>query len=274
MAIAREELAAERVLEDLGIVDAADLQLLDEIAYARGALVCTRPMRGAEARLIIVGARATITLSPTVTHPQRRRFSIAHELGHLELHRHDGPFSLCTKDDLNSWRSGQPGGSREQEANGFAGALLMPRRLFAPLCNDSDPSLECVASLAHQFDTSLTATAVRYCECVDEAVAVVVSHQGVVAWHRASREFEGLDLFVEMNCRLAPTSLAYGIYRDGIRTSKARRVSADAWLSEGRYQANASVLEFSRLLSDTGTVLTLLWVDDDISTEQFYWSEN
>ena len=60
----------------------------------------------------------------------RLRFSYAHEIGHLELHRDAiGAFAIRTIEDFVLW-SKDCGGQRYQlewEANEFAGRLLVPR---------------------------------------------------------------------------------------------------------------------------------------------------
>jgi len=66
--------------------------------------------------------------------PPRRRFTIAHELGHWELHRHAGAGVYCRSsmvdadDSADADRPPEP----EEEANAFAAAVLMP----APLIRD------------------------------------------------------------------------------------------------------------------------------------------
>ena len=133
--------AAERVLDELGITSPEDLQLLDSIAWERGATVLYKPLRSAEARLAAVGNRAIITISSSVEDPHRRRFSIAHELGHLEMHRHHSSVVLCTGQDIDDWEKQRAGTSLEREASEFASALLLPERFFASLCKDETPSL-------------------------------------------------------------------------------------------------------------------------------------
>src|SRR3990172_7480750 len=146
-----------RILQELGITEPEDLKLLDLIAWQRGALVIEQPLKGAEARLTFVGVRAIITISSAVLDPRRKRFSIAHEIGHLEMHRRDGNLAFCTKEDIDSWEFHQAGTKKEQEANEFASALLLPEQLFAPRCQERDPSLEVIAELADRFEVSLTA---------------------------------------------------------------------------------------------------------------------
>jgi len=105
--------------------------------------------------------------------PRRRRFSIAHELGHLEMHRLQSRLALCTGEDIDDWRGRRASAHREQDANEFAAALLLPERFLGPLCTHKAPSLELVAELADTFEVSLTATALRYLHFCNEACAVV-----------------------------------------------------------------------------------------------------
>jgi len=268
--LGRSEQAAERVLDELNIVDPKDLRLLEEIAYERGALVREKFIEGAEARITIVGSRGIITLSPEISN-HRRRFSIAHELGHLEMHSNVSSQSLCTKSDMDDWGTEQVNSNREQEANAFAAALLLPRRFFGPLCNHTDPSLKFVQALSLRFDTSLTATALRYTQFCDEAIAVVFSQNGSVKWFRRSKEFEELGAFIQVRSRLDPDSVAYLVYRGGV-TIERKRIDVTAWLAPGNYRENAKIVEQSWSMSAYNAVLTLLWIEDDISDDNYFWS--
>lgn len=64
--------------------------------------------------------------------PQRRRFTICHELGHWRLHREPGQQTLfCRKSAVDEEESNPKGfPPMEDEANRFAAALLMPRHLM------------------------------------------------------------------------------------------------------------------------------------------------
>lgn len=149
---------AERVIDELGILSLDDLEFLEEIAWARGALVRYETLKGSEARLMAVGKPAIITISTEIVSKHRQRFSIAHEIGHLEMHRQERSLSLCTKEKLNEWWSGitrkEIEYNSEQEANLFASALLLPEIFFAPLCDIEEPSLDYIGELAVKFNAS------------------------------------------------------------------------------------------------------------------------
>jgi Zn-dependent peptidase ImmA (M78 family) len=73
-------------------------------------------------------------------HPNRRRFTLAHELGHYFLHRDVGDFV-----DRALFRREMQFDRRESEANSFAAKLLMPETEFRTLVVGRNASLEDVA---------------------------------------------------------------------------------------------------------------------------------
>jgi hypothetical protein len=63
--------------------------------------------------------------------PPRRRFTIAHELGHWQLHRHDGGGVYCRSSAVEPDEKAAAGiAEPEEEANAFAAAVLMPAGLI------------------------------------------------------------------------------------------------------------------------------------------------
>ena len=117
--------AAEKVIDQLGIKSPGDLQRLEDIAWIRGAEVEQAPLSSAEGRLIVYGESAMITISTTVSNPRRKRFSIAHELGHFEMHRHRSSLFLCSSEDIDEGDARDAFNELEREANEFASALLL-----------------------------------------------------------------------------------------------------------------------------------------------------
>jgi Zn-dependent peptidase ImmA (M78 family) len=67
-------------------------------------------------------------------HPNRRRFTIAHEIGHFILHNHEGfHFDSENKNYLLKLRkknSNELNENEEKEANRFAAELLMPKEFI------------------------------------------------------------------------------------------------------------------------------------------------
>lgn len=75
---------AERLLRGLGVTEARDIDL-DLVAWERRAEVVYRPLKGAEAHIQGRGGTAVIIVN-SLSPPERRRYSLAHELGHWHHH--------------------------------------------------------------------------------------------------------------------------------------------------------------------------------------------
>lgn len=103
-----------------------------------------------------------------------QRFSIGHELGHYFLDGHID--HVLPKDGIHTSHAGFVSADPyELEADQFAAGLLMPATPFKRALGNYDAGLSAVESLASLCKTSLTATAIRYAELTDDAVAIIIS---------------------------------------------------------------------------------------------------
>jgi len=85
--------------------------------------------------------------------PQRQRFTIAHEIGHIVLHhKKDATFEEVDYRNTNELPS-----QKEIEANAFAAALLMPKELAIKVWD----RLQDVDDFADYFKVSKSAGAIR-----------------------------------------------------------------------------------------------------------------
>ena len=116
----------------------------------------------------------------------RINFTIAHELGHYLLHRLRYPEGLqCTEEDMAIWGSNYK--QIESQANSFAANLLMPlddfRKQIAPRMK---PDLEMIGVCASRYQTSLTASILRWLQYTERRSILVVSKDGFILWARSS----------------------------------------------------------------------------------------
>lgn len=103
-----------------------------------------------------------------------QRFSVAHELGHYFLDGHID--HVLPSDGAHASHAGfVTTDPYELEADHFAAGLLMPSGLFKRRIGTRASGLAAIESLAQDCRTSLTATAIRYAELTDAAVAVIIS---------------------------------------------------------------------------------------------------
>jgi Zn-dependent peptidase ImmA (M78 family) len=269
MLAATPDARATTLLRHLCITQPSEISV-DDIAWIRGALVRDENLKGAEARLVTFSNRAIISVSTHIIEHGRRRFAIAHEIGHLELHKQVSSLALCVVSDLDLKpleESACP--QTEQEANTFASALLMPDFLFRPACQKRAPSFSLIEQLATDFGTTLTATALRYMAFCPERCAVVFSQDRCIRWYKATSDF---GYHIPVHDALDPYSLAVDFFDSKATSGRMETVDASTWL-RGRYRPNAMIKEESRPLSRYNAVLSLLWIHEEIEPDPHDWDD-
>jgi Zn-dependent peptidase ImmA (M78 family) len=257
---------AERVLDELSIDQIDDLHHLSEIAWARGALVDERDLGGAEARLSTLGRGAVICVSSRIQDTRRRRFAIAHELGHYEM-RHRLSVAGCGADDLEYWAHGAGQKEMEYQSNQFAAELLLPRRFAAQYCVVDNPSLDCVSDIAERFQTSLTSTAIRFVDLGEDCTAVAYSQAGHTKWFHGSPDFREMGLFIPIGECPGSGTLADRVFEGQGGSRPPQRVRATEWLvsRETHIAQDATLIEQSWAMPSYEGVLTFLYIDGDLN---------
>ncbi|MBM4286796.1 MAG: ImmA/IrrE family metallo-endopeptidase [Deltaproteobacteria bacterium] len=246
---------AAQIIRDLRIREPSEISIKD-IAMNRGAFVRESILEGSEARLIRKGRKGIVTVNSGIREDGRKRFAIAHELGHFELHS-TSQLIFCTEEDMLFWNEGK---SQEIEANEFSACILMPEEMFSKRIKTGPPNLKNVRDIAEQFRTTLTATALRYCQLSPEPCAVVVSRNGVIRWYRKSDSF---DFHVKVGEKLSPDTYAYDFF-DGVDLpSSPQKAPATAWLA-GNVDEGAEIFEHSIALASYNVVLSMLWIYEEI----------
>lgn len=180
---------AERMVGEWGI----SALPVDVEAIARDRGIAVRPMpatiRGVSGMLQRAGETYGIAYATFVDNPGVQRFCIAHELGHYFLDGH--PEKVLDGAGVHQSRAGFGSGDRyELEADHFAAGLLMPDPLFRRAMARAGTGFRAIERLAGICSTSLTATAIRFAECADEPVAIVVSTGQTVNYWFASDTFK------------------------------------------------------------------------------------
>jgi hypothetical protein len=154
----------------------------------------------------------------------------------------------------------------EVEANLFASELLMPTSWFRPLAEDADPQLATVKKLASVFNTSLTATGIKFVDLSRDECILVSSANGVVTWSKQKGNRSGLR--IEKGMRLHPESLAAHA-AERTENLGPEVVSPDPWITQNAYERELEVTEQSWKLEGYNSVLSLLVVADVDGVEDY-----
>jgi hypothetical protein len=257
---------AEILLERLGVSGFPDLQ---SIASRVGLSIEEAHVRGFEGALVrpIGGRIGIIVLSDSIRELGRRKFTIAHEIGHFLLPGHDVEECVCLSHDLESW--GEKLDKRELDANEFAAELLIPTLLVQKRVTAAEPGLRHITEIAREFSASLTATARRFVEISSYRCAMVWSTKGRIIWYAKSSEF---GHHVRVGESVDRQALAYACFSGSAIQAGPAPVPADSWLPDHSLVPNARILEESILLPFYESVLSLLWIHERIE-KRTEWDE-
>lgn len=243
---------------ELGISDPSAIDL-EAIAWDEGVRVQYKDLVGCEARLVGYNNRAIATIRKG-SDPRRKRFSLAHELGHWNYHR--GRSFECRVDDWVEGYSRKP--VEEKEADQYASELLMPAYMFAPLAKQlKRPTIDGVKELAEKFNTSLTATAIRLVNMnVWPLVLVCHSKQGRL-WFNRSKDVP--DRWFPQK-ELSSDSMAFDMLFGQVERVRYQKATADTWFDH-RHADRYDIIEDALRISSE-QVLCLLWLENDEMLEE------
>jgi len=185
MVLNRAQKAANELLNSLGWSKPGDLSL-NEIAFASNAYIEERDLEGSEGRILMNGDNAIISIDSKVGFESRKKFILAHEIGHLTLHKGLSKLFSDTDKTLNEWYAN---GKHEIEANQFASELLMPSDLYKLRVKGNGMSLDLIRDTAEYFGTSQTATLLKFKDLGDFPISVIYMKNGIVEWKKESSDF-------------------------------------------------------------------------------------
>ncbi len=187
--------------------------------------------------------------------PRRMRFSIAHEIGHWELHPECSQgFLVCTAADITDYgRSPE-----EAEANLFAASLLMPKHLISPQLLKRDPEFKVAESMALEFDVSRTAAVRRFVDLSKQPVVLVASDGNEVLW--ITRSASARRAFVSPGIPIPRHSVTAECMAESKSASGMELVDVGVWFPELDVGDDFEVFEQVRVAPAFNLVLTLLWL--------------
>jgi len=248
---------AKELLNELRILEPREIDI-ERIALYKNALVRYEPLHGMDGRIVREGNAAIVTVSSAIKFEGQKRFVIAHELGHFFLHPTTRQIETVNADQINNWSEKQE--IEEYEANLFAAELLMPESLIVPRIKGKKPSFDLVESLAEEFRTTFTATAVQYVLNTTEECAIVSCAHRQRLWFILSRGFS-FQMLEENYVHGCSCAAEVGINK---RSSKSSQIEAGYWLEGFRGNHKSYITEEARFFPTLNRSLSLLWIRDAI----------
>lgn len=248
---------AERLLQSLGVTEPHEIEL-EDIAFDQGAEIRYCDLSGCEADILGYRDRAIISIDRNRGYA-RKRFSIAHELGHWHYHR--GKKLQCRVEEY------QPKHKQlaERKANGYAASLLMPQYLLRPRARDHRKlTFKTIEEFSSDFRTSLSATAIRLVEA-DIWPSMLIYHT-----RQGRKWFTQAPMFHNRwfpQAELDPESSAFDVVFGHSEGDTYPRVTgAEAWFDRSEAQ-RYELFEQAKRVGD-GEAFVLLTIKDSRMMEE------
>jgi Zn-dependent peptidase ImmA (M78 family) len=254
----KSALAAQNILDECGLDNPSDMDIEDIIQSQGVAAIQSVKMNGSQARIMINGSNSIISINQNIKYEPKRRFILAHELGHHTLHKNLKYFN----DDAKSLSEWLAKGKHEKEANEFASELLMPSQLFMEEVGGKKFNFDIIKTMSSFFCTSLTATLLKYKTLGDYPIAVVYSENKRVKWSSFSHDFVlpfiPNDMFISDNC------VAIDHFNNIPFPKEPEEVDVYTWFDENRnVEKYSDIVFYEQCISidATGGVLSCIWND-------------
>lgn len=255
---------AIRILEENGFDDLLDYSL-DLFAYGLGATVKYKNLLNSDGRIIFGKKNNLIEINSNIEFEQKKRFTLAHEIGHLVMHK--GMDIHNDNDATMSWfnnKEKQATHSKiENEANEFASELLMPSKLFIEKQKGKKFSPQLLRDLAEYFKTSLTSVAFKYLQLGNHPICLFHSFNGRVSYWKRPDEFP--HYIVDRTKLSVPEdSVAYEFFESGKiyrKSQSSQPIWKSTWFELKHWEDDKDFdfYEFTIITPSYNTVLSVVW---------------
>jgi IrrE N-terminal-like domain len=214
------------------------------------------PAKGFDGALVRskAGQKGIIAVNARLREASRKRFTIAHEIGHFVIPHHRLLGNVCEERQIERFEAklNRP----EVEANEFAAELLLPSTVLRKRFDLSTLSLDQISAVASEFGTSLTATARSFFSLTNLPCALVWSAGHRAHWCARSDSFQ---FFLPLDELPAHGSFAADLFSGKSAPSDFAPVASAIWLDARAAERVETLLEHSVRLPSYDAVLTLLW---------------
>ncbi len=254
----RAQEKAVELLEEFGIDDIQDVDIRD-LVYAKDIIYRESPLENYDGRIVYgKHGKALITVNSNLIYEPRKRFTIAHELGHYILGHNRKTVVHDNEASMEFYKSG----SQETEANQFAAELLIPTSIFLEYIEGEMFSPLLMNELARVFKTSVTSIVYKYLEYGCHPIAVFYSYNNKIKYWKKNPDFK--RRVKEFNNLPVPhNSVAEEWYSDKTqyKPDDIQKIELNVWFDLWKQEENDWCYEYCIVSPKINTVLSVVWED-------------
>jgi Zn-dependent peptidase ImmA (M78 family) len=258
------QLQAQNLLNSIGLDEITHMDL-KVFAAGLDAIVIEEDLNKCEGRIIFGERQSVIKIDSAIKSLARKRFVIAHEIGHLIMHKgvslpEDTFYHFNLIEGIEDYLKF---GIQEVEANEFAGELLIPTHLFEIEARGKKFGPKLIKELATRFQTSLTAVIFKYLKCDISPICVVQIMNGKVRYWKKT---PSMRIWVGEINKLPPpgdsvameylkNKYGYVYYLE----EKAQKIKRSTWFELIGDQEDNEFYEYSIPTKVHESILSVIW---------------
>lgn len=253
--------AVKRVYEECGISDPSDLPL-DVIINSKNIIIKEEAIDGADGRILMKEGSAIITINSAINFEPKKRFILAHELGHFELHNGINKGYSDNDESLN--HSHQNNFNLEEvEANEFAAEFLMPTELFQKECKGKVFNHKVIEHLANRFQVSKTAAILKFVkkDNGNHPIFVVCCQDNKMKWFKMSHDWRYYSLF-ERGSEPPSGTVAYDVFKKGVSyygEEATQQIWKADWFKTRVDEEEVKFYEYCLFVPSLNYMISVIW---------------
>jgi Zn-dependent peptidase ImmA (M78 family) len=256
MTINKGAIAAQKLLDEFGLENLKDFSV-EDLIYARDILLEEKKISNSDGRIVFGKTKTKISINSELKYIGRRRFTLAHELGHFELHHNENTHLEDNALTLDYFKNG----GQEYEANQFATELLMPQKEFTAFTTSKAFSPNLLRDIADYFQTSITSVAFRYLELGQHPLFLFHCKDGkVVYWKNSENYYRKVKDITKLS--VPNDSVAMEFFNDGTiyaKNESAQQIVKSTWFETKQYDSDDKYFEYAIVTKNYNTVLSVVW---------------
>ena len=256
MSTNRGAIAARKLYEEFGLDSPKDFTI-EDLIYARDIILEEKIISNADGRIVFGKLKTKISINSEIKYVGRRRFTLAHELGHFELHHNVNTHLDDNALTLDYFKQG----NQEYEANQFATELLMPEKEFIDYIKGKRFSPDLLRNIADYFQTSITSSVFRYLELGQHPIFLFHCKDGkVIYWKNSNNYYRKVKDITKLS--VPEDSVAMEFFSNGTIYSKndsIQEIVKSTWFETNQYDSENKCFEYAIVTKDYNTVLSVVW---------------
>lgn len=257
---------AIQLLDEIGFDEITDIPM-HKFVSGLGATLIEEPLSNSDGKIVRGKSKTLIKVNSDIPYEERKRFTIAHEVGHFLLHErlevHNE--NSNTLNWFNNMENQLQKGKQEWEANDFATELLMPEKLFKEEVDGKVFGPKLLSETANRFKTSITSTIFRFFNLDIRPFFVVFISGGKVKYWKKSPDLWGW--VKDINKLPPPDDSVAREYLDAgyefvyTGEDKQQLISKSTWFDLKDNQNDLEFYEYCIPTKQYKTIISVVWED-------------